>query len=32
MGFMMGEGIVILAEIEIDYKIFREIAVHLGTA
>ena len=29
MGFMMGGGIVILAEIEINYQIFREIAVHL---
>ena len=27
MGFMMGRGIVILVKIEIDYKIFREIAI-----
>ena len=32
MGFMMGEGIMILAEVEINYKIFREIAIPLSSS
>ena len=32
MGFMMGRGIMILAEVEINYKIFREIAIPLSSS
>ena len=32
MGFMMGGGRVILAKIEIDYKIFHEIAIHFSSS